>query len=239
MNKIQLLNVEEQIVILELGSIHLKGELVIPTDAEGIILFTQGSGSSRYSTFNHYLAHILRQQGRLATFLIDLLTKEEEAIDQRTQHFRCDIDFLAARLVDVTDWLSENPPTQNLKVGYFGVNRGSGAALLAATARPMVVKAIVSRSGQTDLVSAALPCVQAPTLLIVGENDYPIIAMNEDAIAQISAQHKQLHLIPGATHQFGEPGAIEEVGRLAGQWFKYYLTTLESSELHLSPMSWN
>lgn len=239
MNKIPLLNVEQQIVIVQLDSIHLQGELVVPTDAQGIILFTHGSGSSRYSTYNHYLAHVLRQHGKLATFLIDLLTKEEEAIDQRTKHFRSDLSFLAKRVVAVTDWLSENNSTHNLNIGYFGINGGSGAALLAATARPMLVKAIVSRSGQTDLVSTALTCVQAPTLLIVGENDYPIIAMNEDAIAQISAQHKQLQIIPGATHQFGEPGAIEEVGRLAGQWFKYYLTTWESNGLHLSPMSWN
>jgi dienelactone hydrolase len=239
MNKISLLNVEEQIVIVQLESIHLQGELVLPTDAEGIILFTQGSASSRYSTYNHYLAHILRQEEKLATFLIDLLTREEEAIDQRTKHLRSDLSFLAKRVVAVTDWLSENNTTHNLNIGYFGVNAGSGAALLAAIARPMLAKAIVSRSGQTDLVSTALPCVQAPTLFIVGENDYPIIAMNEDAIAQLSAQHKQLQIIPGATHQFAEPGAIEEVGRLAAQWFKYYLTTPGSKDLHLSPISSN
>ncbi|AFY47587.1 dienelactone hydrolase-like enzyme [Nostoc sp. PCC 7524] len=239
MNKTPLSNVEEQIVILELGPIHLKGELVIPTDAEGIVLFTHSGSSSRYSTCNHYLAHMLRQEGGLATLLIDLLTKEEEAIDQRTKHFGCDVDFLASRIVAITDWLLENPVTNNLNVGYFGADTGSGAALLAATTRPMAVKAIVSRSGQTDLVNTALACVQTPTLLVVGENDLPIIAMNEDAIAQISTQHKQLETISGATHQFGESGAIEEVGRLASQWFKHYLTSFEPRDLHLHTMSLN
>ncbi|WP_066379044.1 MULTISPECIES: dienelactone hydrolase family protein [unclassified Anabaena] len=237
MNKTPLSNVEEQIVILELDRIHLTGELVLPTDAEGIVLFTHSGSSSRYSSYNHYLAHVLRQEGRLATLLVDLLTKEEEAIDQRTKHFRCDMAFLAARIVGITDWLLENPTTHNLNVGYFGADTGSGAALLAATTRPMAVRAIVSRSGQTDLVSTALSCVQTPTLLIVGENDLPIIAMNEDAIAQIATQHKQLEVIPGATHQFGESGAMEEVGRLASQWFKHYLSSLAPRDLHLHSMS--
>ncbi|MBW4555928.1 MAG: dienelactone hydrolase family protein [Trichormus sp. ATA11-4-KO1] len=229
-------NVDEQIVIVELGSIRLKGELVVPENAEGIVLFAHSTGSSRYNTRNHYLAHLLRQEGRLATILIDLLTKEEETIDQRTKHFHCDIGFLAARLVAVTDWLLENPITRHLKVGYFGADTGGGAALLAAATRPMSVRAIVSRSGQTDLASEILSYLQAPTLLIVGGNDLPIMAMNEDALAQIPAKNKQLEIIPGATHQFGEPGALEEVARLASQWFQHYLTSFEPRDIHLHAM---
>jgi len=230
-------NVLEQIVTVELGSLRLKGELVIPSAARGIVVFAHGSGSNRYSTRNHYLAHLLRQQEGLGTLLIDLLTEEEDAIDQRTQHFRYDLGFLSSRLITVTDWLFENPITRNLKVGYFAVNRGSGAAFLAALARPMIVGAIACRSGYIDLVGESLSFVQAPTLLIVGGNDFPIIAMNEDALVQIPTQNKQLELIPGASHQFSEPGAIEEVGRLASQWFKYYLAPLEEKELHLHAMS--
>lgn len=230
-------NANEQIITVEIGSVRLKGELVVPDTSEGIILFAHSTGSSRYSTRNHYLAHLLRQEGRLATTLIDLLTPEEEAIDQRTKHFHCDIQFLATRLVAVTDWLLQNPMTQNLNVGYFGADTGVSAAFLAATNRPMAVKAIVARSGQTDLVSEALSFLQAPTLLIVGGNDLPIIAMNEDALAQMSAQHKHMEILPGATHQFSEPGALEEVARLASQWFQHYLTSSESQDIHLHAMS--
>lgn len=215
----------EQIVILELGNIRLTGELVLPIGAEGLVVFAHNCGSSRYSTRNHYLAHLLRQAGGLGTLLVDLLTKEEEVIDQRTKHYHCDIGFLADRLVAITDWLFENPTTRYLQIGYFGDGTGSGAALVAAAARPMSVKAVVSRSGNTDLVSLALAQVQAATLLIVGGNDWPVIAMNEDATAQIPAQHKHLEIIPGATHQFCEPGALEEVARISSQWFQKYLTS--------------
>ncbi|MBD2296029.1 hypothetical protein H6G06_21760 [Anabaena sphaerica FACHB-251] len=237
MNDKQSWNVLEQIVTVELGLLRLKGELVVPPDAEGIVVFAHCSGSSRYSTRNHYLAHLLRQQQGLATLLINLLTEEEDVIDQRTQHFRYDINFLASRLITVTDWLFENPITRHLKVGYFGVNRSSGAVFLAALARPMTVGAIVCRSGYTDLVGESLSYVQAPTLLIVGGNDCAIIAMNEDALAQIPTQNKQLEIIPGASHQFSEPGAMEEGGRLASQWFKYYLAPIKEKELHLHAMS--
>ncbi|MFM2062897.1 MAG: hypothetical protein RLZZ507_2567 [Cyanobacteriota bacterium] len=237
MNNKQSWNILEQIVSIELGMLRLKGELVVPPEAKGIVVFAHCSGSSRYSTRNHYLAHLLRQQEGLATILIDLLTEEEDAIDQRTQHFRHDIKFMASRLITVTDWLFENPVTRDLKVGYFGVNRGSGAVFLAALARPMNVGAIVCRSGYTDLVSESLCYIQVPTLLIVGGNDCAIMAMNEDAIAEIPTQHKQLEIIPEASHKFSEPGAMEEVGRLASQWFKYYLAPIEEKELHLHAMS--
>jgi dienelactone hydrolase len=233
MNSKQSWNALEQIVTIELGLLRLKGELVVPPEARGIVVFSHSSGSSRYSTRNHYLAHLLRQQAGLATILIDLLSEEEDIIDQRTQHFRSDIHFLAGRLISVTDWLFTNPITCNLKVGYFGVNRGSGAAFLAALARPMNVGSIVCTSGYTDLVSESLCYLQAPTLLIVGSNDCAIIAMNEDALSQIPTQHKQMEIIPDASHKFSEPGAMEEVGRLASQWFKYYLSPNENRELHL------
>ncbi|MCG6135878.1 MAG: dienelactone hydrolase family protein [Nostoc sp. LLA-1] len=236
MNHKPLFNINKQIVTLELGNARLKGELVIPDTAKGIILFAHGTEISRDSTRNHNLAHLMRQEGRLATILIDLLTPEEEAIDQRTKHFHCDIRFLATRLVAVTDWLLQSPITHHLNIGYFGTDTGGGAAFLAATIRPLAIKAIVARSGQTDLVSEALSDIQTPTLLIVGGNDLPIIAMNEDAIAQMPAKNKKLEIIPGATHQFGEPGALEEVARLASQWFQHYLTSLETRDIHLHDM---
>ncbi len=210
------------------------GELLIPGSASGIVVFAHSTGSSRYSPRNHYLAHILRQAG-LATILIDLLTKEEEVLDMRTQHFRCNTKFLAARLVGTTDWLVENPITCHLKVGYFGDDTGGGAALIAAAERPIAVGAIVSRGG---LVSheEALSYVQAPTLLIVGEDDLPVIAMNEDARAQIPAENKQLEIIPKATHQFEEPGATDEVARLASLWFKHYLTSPVPKKLRVHAM---
>jgi putative phosphoribosyl transferase len=237
MNEKKSWNVLEQMVTIELGLLRIKGELVVPPEAKGIVIFAQCSGSSRYSNRNHYLAHLLRQQEGLATMLIDLLTEEEDTIDQRTQHFRYDIGFLSSRLITVTDWLFENPITRDLKVGYFGVNRASGAAFLAALARPVNVGAIVCRSGYTDLVSESLCDVQAPTLLIVGGNDCAIIAMNEDALAQIPTEHKQLEIIPEASHKFNEPGTLEEVARLASQWFKYYLAPIEENKLHLHAMS--
>ncbi|MBK1989577.1 dienelactone hydrolase family protein [Sphaerospermopsis aphanizomenoides BCCUSP55] len=236
MNTKESWNVVEQIVTVELGLVRLKGELVIPPEAQGIVVFAHCSGSSRYSNRNHYLAHLMRQQEGLATMLIDLLTEEEDTIDQRTQHFRCDISFLTSRLISVTEWLFANRITRHLKVGYFGVNRGSGAAFLAALACPMSVGAIVCRSGYTDLVSESLSSVQTPTLLIVGGNDCSIIAMNEDALTEISTQHKQLEIIPGASHKFSEPGAMEEVARLASQWFKCYLTPYDQRELNLHAM---
>lgn len=239
MKTASLWNVEEQIVIVELGHDRLKGELVIPAGAEGIVLFAHGCTSSRHSTRNHYLAHLLRQEAKLATLLIDLLTKEEEAIDQRTKHFRSDIHFLSTRLVAVTDWLLQNPLTHHLKIGYFGADTGGGAALLAAATRPLDVGAVVSRSGQTDLVSESTAYVQAPTLLIVGGNDLPTITMNEDTLASIPTLNKQLEIIPEATHQFDEPQALEKVAQLASQWFKHYLRSSEPGEIDLHRISVN
>jgi len=184
-------------------------------------LFAHGSGSSRHSPRNRYVAQVLQDAG-LATLLIDLLTPDEEQVDMRTGHLRFDIGLLAERLVGATDWLTQQPNTQNLRVGYFGASTGAGAALVAAAERPDVVAAVVSRGGRPDLAGPALARVQAPTLLIVGGNDVPVISMNDEAMAQLRAE-KQLVIVPGATHLFEEPGALEEVARLARDWFLQHL----------------
>ena len=230
-------NVEEKTVPVKLGSINLQAEIVLPEDSQGIVMFVHCSGSSRHSTRNRYLAHVLRQTGRLATISVDLLTKDEEIIDLRSGHFSNSITFLATRLVCITDWLLNNSATSNLKIGYFGDCVGGGAALLAAAQRPAFVEAVVSRSGQICLTSKVLSYVQAPTLLIVGGNDFPVIPINEDALTQIQTPKKQLEIISGATHQFQEPGALDEVGRLASGWFKHYLTSPQQGDLHLHAMS--
>jgi dienelactone hydrolase len=182
-----------------------------------VVLFAHGSGSSRHSPRNRYVAEVLQQAG-LATLLIDLLTPDEEQIDNRTAQLRFDIGMLAGRLVSATDWLNGQLSTQHLWVGYFGASTGGGAALVAAAQRPAAVGAVVSRGGRPDLAGEALPNVQAPTLLIVGGLDTPVIEMNRHAMAQMRAK-TQLVIVPGATHLFEEPGTLEEVARLARDWF--------------------
>ncbi len=213
------------------GSVTLKGNLGVPEGAKGVVLFAHGSGSSRHSPRNRYVAQVLRQR-QLATLLIDLLTQSEEAIDRRTRHLRFDIGLLAPRLIDATEWLNQHPATRNLKVGYFGASTGSAAALVAAAERPNAVSAIVSRGGRPDLAGSALSRVRAPTLLIVGGNDIPVIGMNREALAQLRTE-KQLEIIPGATHLFEEPGALEKVAELASQWFNRYLTIADEQNPHL------
>ena len=211
----------ERSVPVHAGEIMLEGDLVVPPGASGIVLFAHGSGSSRHSPRNRSVAGRL-QAGGLATLLIDLLTPEEEAVDLRTAHLRFDIGLLAGRLVGATDWLTEQPVTSDLRIGYFGASTGGGAALVAAAERPRDVHAVVSRGGRPDLAGAALPRVLAPTLLIVGERDLPVIEMNEAALARLEGV-KRLEIVPGATHLFEEPGALEEVARLARDWFERYL----------------
>lgn len=230
-------DVEEKVVSVKLGSISLQAEIVIPEDSQGIVVFAHGSGSSRYSTRNRYLAHVLRQTGGLATILVDLLTQEEEIMDLRSGHFRNSTTFLATRLVCITDWLLSNSITSNLKIGYFGDGVAGGAALLAAAQRPTIVEALVSRSGGTRLTSEVLSYVQAPTLLIVGGNDSSTVTMNQDMLKQIQTSKKQLEIISGANCQFQERGALDEVARLAACWFKHYLTSSEQTDLHLCAMS--
>jgi len=210
-------------VSVSVDSVTLEGDLAIPAGAQGIVLFAHGSGSSRHSPRNRYVASVLQQSG-LATLLLDLLTAEEEAIDLRTRHLRFDIGLLAVRLVGTTDWLRSTPTTQHLSIGYFGASTGSAAALIAATKRPDIVKAIVSRGGRPDLAGSALTLVRAATLLIVGGNDFPVVVMNEEALALLDqAPERRLEIVPRATHLFEEPGTLEQVAELASQWFQRYL----------------
>jgi putative phosphoribosyl transferase len=218
---------DEQLVQVPAGAVTLDGNLGVPAGARGIVLFAHGSGSSRHSPRNRYVAGVLREAG-LATLLMDLLTADEEAIDLQTQRLRFDISLLADRLVGATDWLAQNPETRDLTIGYFGASTGAAAALVAAAQRPDAVGAIVSRGGRPDLAGAALARVRAPTLLIVGGNDIPVIGMNQEAMAQLHVETK-LEIVPGATHLFEEPGALEEVARLAREWFERYLSGRQRS----------
>jgi dienelactone hydrolase len=221
-NQTQIWSDTGQSVQVSAGSVRLEGNLGIPAAAKGIVLFAHGSGSSRHSRRNRFVAQVLREGG-LATLLIDLLTEAEEAVDVQTRHLRFDIDLLVERLVGATDWLAQQPTTYKLKVGYFGASTGAGAALVAAAKRPDAVGAVVSRGGRPDLARSVLPQVQAPTLLIVGGNDLPVIGLNREALGQLQAT-KKLEIVPGATHLFEEPGTLEEVARLANHWFQRYLS---------------
>ena len=185
------------------------------------MLFAHGSGSGRHSPRNRYVARVLRGAG-LATLLIDLLTPDEEEVDLRTGLLRFDIGLLAQRLAGATDWLTENPDTRGLRIGYFGASTGAGAALVAAAERRGAVGAVVSRGGRPDLAGDALPLVEAPTLLIAGGDDVPVIGMNQEALGRLRAE-KKLEIVAGATHLFEEPGALEEVARLAAEWFAHHL----------------
>ena len=218
---------DEQLVRISAGPVTLEGNLNLPEGAGGIVLFAHGSGSSRHSPRNRYVAQLLND-AKLATLLADLLTPDEEAIDMRTAHLRFDIGLLAGRLVAITDWLTEDPRTRELPVGYFGASTGAAAALVAAAERAEVVRAIVSRGGRPDLAGAALARVRAPTLLIVGGNDFQVIELNRAALAQLRVE-KQLVIIPGATHLFEEPGALDAVARLARDWLERYLKHAEKA----------
>lgn len=202
---------------IPVGHFSLQGELIVPAGANGIALFAHGSGSSRNSPRNQFVASMLRE-ARVGTLLFDLLTPEEEFLDARTAKLRFDIGLLAHRLIAATNWLSNNPRTRKLAIGYFGASTGGGAALVAAAELEDRIKVIVSRGGRPDLAGSALPLVRAATLLIVGELDYPVIAMNRNALNQMRCE-KCLEIVPGATHLFEEPGTLEQVGHLAADWF--------------------
>jgi dienelactone hydrolase len=201
--------------------VTLEGDLIVPDRASGVVLFAHGSGSSRFSSRNRYVAETLREGG-LGTLLIDLLTPKEEAVDEMTAHLRFDIPMLARRLVGATKWLGEQEQTKKLSVGLFGASTGGGAALVAAAEIPDQIKAVVSRGGRPDLAGRALPRVKAPTLLIVGGDDIPVIEMNRDAYEQMTAE-RRMEIVPGASHLFEEPGTLEQVARLAREWFVRYL----------------
>jgi putative phosphoribosyl transferase len=206
------------LIRISANGVVLEGNLLLPANAPGVVLFAHGSGSSRFSSRNRYVAEQLRQEG-LGTLLIDLLTAEEERIDMRTAHLRFDIELLADRLIGAIEWLEA---THTMKVGLFGASTGGGAALVAAARRPDRVAAVVSRGGRPDLAGPSLPRVQAPTLLIVGGDDTPVIAMNRDAYEQMHCV-RRLEIVPGATHLFEEPGALEQVALLASAWFTEHL----------------
>jgi putative phosphoribosyl transferase len=200
----------------------LSGNLTIPENAAGLVLFAHGSGSSRHSPRNQFVARTLNE-ARLATLLFDLLTQHEEAIDMRTGEHRFNIGLLAERLVHATKWGKQQERTRDLRLGYFGSSTGGGAALVAAAELPQDVDAVVSRGGRPDLAGDALPKVQAPTLLIVGGNDDIVIELNEMARDQMRCEVK-LEIVPGATHLFEEPGALEKVAKLASDWSSIHLS---------------
>jgi len=208
-------------VQIQAGGAVLCGNLTIPENAAALVLFAHGSGSSRHSPRNQFVARTLKDAG-LATLLFDLLTPEEEAIDMHTRELRFNIGLLAERLVDATRWAKQQDRTRDLRLGYFGSSTGAGAALVAAAEIPKDVGAVVSRGGRPDLACDALPKVQAPTLLIVGGNDDIVIELNEMARDQMRCEVK-LEIVPGATHLFEEPGALEKVARLASEWFVKHL----------------
>ena len=214
------LKIEEREVQVAAGPVTLEGNLNLPQDARGVVLFAHGSGSSRHSPRNRRVARQLNE-ARLATLLVDLLTAEEESVDLRTAHHRFDIGLLSERLVGAIDWLLESDETRGLRIGCFGASTGAAAALVAAAERPSLVSAVVSRGGRPDLAGPSLGLVRAPTLLIVGGNDPLVIELNQATLEQLRCE-KKLVIIPGATHLFEEPGALDEVARLARDWFERY-----------------
>ena len=205
------------------GDATLDGNLTAPNDADGMVLFVHGSGSSRHSPRNRFVAQTLNKAG-LATMLFDLLTPDEESVDIYTRQHRFDIGLLAMRLGFATEWIIQEPVARGLRIGYFGSSTGGGAALVAAAARPGQVSAVVSRGGRPDLAGAALGNVRAPTLLIVGGEDHVVIDLNRKAMEQMGCETR-LELIPGATHLFEEPGTLENVAKLASEWFAKHLNT--------------
>lgn len=213
---------EGRMVRISIGDIEIEGDLVIPANARGQVIFVHGSGSSRFSPRNNAVARALNRAGQ-ATLLLDLLTPEEEALDLRTRQFRFDIDLLVERVLAAEEWLGDEPATHGLGLGLFGSSTGAAAALIAAARWPETCAAVVSRGGRADLAGDDLERVRAPTLLVVGGHDDVVLDLNRRAFARIPAE-KRLEVIAGATHLFEEPGALDEVARLAGEWFSAHLS---------------
>ena len=213
--------VQPAAVQIKAGRVLIDGDLTLPLKAAGLVVFAHGSGSSRFSRRNRSVAHVL-QDGGYATLLLDLLTREEDSIDQQTREYRFDVDRLGHRVVAALDWTASCPKLSRLPVACFGASTGAAAALIAAAERPEMVRAVISRGGRPDLAGYALPKVQAPTLLIVGGDDEPVIELNRAAMRRMRAQ-VQLEIVPGATHLFEEPGALELVSQLALTWCTKYL----------------
>lgn len=208
-------------VMVKAGGVTLAGNLSVPAQTTGLVIFAHGSGSSRFSSRNRYVAEQL-QVRRLATLLFDLLTADEHRIDQHTRELRFDIGLLSSRLRDTVDWALQQPACHGLAIGLFGASTGAAAALVAAAERPAAVRAVVSRGGRPDLAGTALPLVRAPTLLIVGGDDGLVIDLNRQA-AQAMQCEIELEIVPGASHLFEEPGTLEEAARLAADWFQQHL----------------
>jgi putative phosphoribosyl transferase len=210
---------DTQEVRIPSGDVTLSGELIIPRNASGVVLFAHGSGSGRHSPRNRHVARTIRNAG-VGTLLFDLLTRDEEAIDTYTRQLRFDIDLLADRLLNVTYWLKGE--FDHLRPGYFGASTGAAAALVAAAQLGEIVGAVVSRGGRPDLAADSLPLVKAPTLLIIGGLDYPVIEMNRQAYVRLRCE-KEIEIVPGATHLFEEPGTLDQVAQLAAEWFRTHL----------------
>jgi dienelactone hydrolase len=226
------MNIVHHDVGIPAEGVLLEADIVVPEQAQGVVLFAHGSGSSRHSPRNRYVAEELQNAG-LATVLADLLTPAEEQLDAQTAELRFDIGLLAARVAALTDWLVEQEPTEGLGIGLFGASTGAAAALVAAATRPDVVQAVVSRGGRPDLAGEFLGRVHQPTLLIVGGRDTVVIELNREALEQLSGEAR-LEIVPGASHLFGEPGALEQVARLARGWFVRHLKRAPRREDHRS-----
>ncbi|MEW6252678.1 MAG: alpha/beta hydrolase [Planctomycetota bacterium] len=208
-------------VVVQSGPVGLPGQLTIPPDARGLVIFAHGSGSGRFSSRNRFVADELHDGG-LGTLLFDLLTAEESEIDEQTTHLRFDIQLLSDRLIGAVDWAAGAPALRALPIGLFGASTGAAAALFAAADRAALVRAVVSRGGRPDLAAPALPYVEAPTLLIVGGLDEPVLSMNWEASRMLKCPW-QVEIVPDATHLFEEPGALARVAELAREWFQRYL----------------
>jgi putative phosphoribosyl transferase len=208
-------------VIVQSAGAELAGILTLPEPAEGLVLFAHGSGSSRFSRRNLYVASVLVEAG-LATLLFDLLTAAEERIDALDRSLRFDIPLLSRRLIGAIDWVGRQPELSGLPIGLFGASTGAAAALASAAARPVAVAAVVSRGGRPDLAPQALPLVDCPTLFLVGARDVEVLQLNQQAAAQLTTTHA-LQVVPGATHLFEEPGTLEQAARLARDWFLQHL----------------
>ncbi len=220
------LSVREQNVSVRVGNAEVEGDLTVPAGAEGLVIFVHGSGSSRHSPRNRFVARTLNDGG-LATLLFDLLTAEEERVDIVTREYRFNTDLLAGRTLDAREWVSQHPEAGRLPVGYFGASTGAAAALIAAAEGPDRAKAVVSRGGRPDLAGSALERITVPVLLLVGELDTVVIDLNKQALAQMpSRPDKRMEIVPGATHLFEEPGALDRVAEQARDWFLQYLTNV-------------
>ena len=207
---------------IPISSVIVEGTLTLPPGAKGVVLFAHGSGSGRFSPRNKYVAKEFNK-AKIGTLLFDLLTQEEEETDMVTAEYRFNISLLAKRLIGATEWLRNDPPTKKLAFGYFGASTGAAAALIAAAKLPSDIAAVVSRGGRPDLAGEYLPKVSASTLLLVGGLDTEVIELNREAMAQMTAEKKELVIVPGATHLFEEPGTLEEVAKLSTDWFLRFL----------------